>query len=351
MKFKTGDKVRFLNEAIEGTVSGILSRERVEVVDSDGFTHIADQRQLVHVEFVPLDQVNDAELTPKEAAASQVQKPTTRQPFENTELLKGIEDDSTIYGIVRLLSPKQPLVTEVELLIGNNTNHLIALTVAKRVNDLRLGLVAGVLKSKETWSVGVFSQDELHQFNGFEIQLLFSGEQEFRPRPPAVKALQFSSTDFLNPEFKFPRDEFNDILLMPIYSFSVEKDVDIKALLEKYHEYNKEEEMRKPAKGGKRSAFTVLTRHKVVDLHIEELVKDHSQMSNAQIISYQLNYFIYEMEQAIVQRLHKITFIHGVGQGVLKNAIREELKKYSGIIFAEAPADKYGYGATEVEFL
>ena len=83
----------------------------------------------------------------------------------------------------------------------------------------------------------------------------------------------------------------------------------------------------------------------------KNLKKDFSGMNNAQIISYQLNYFLYEMDQAVVNKLHKITFIHGVGQGVLKSAIREELKKYPNIRYGEAPAEKYGYGATEVEFI
>ena len=74
-------------------------------------------------------------------------------------------------------------------------------------------------------------------------------------------------------------------------------------------------------------------------------------MTNAQIIAYQVNYFLYELDQALVNRLNKITFIHGVGQGVLKSAIREELKRYPNLRYDEAPPEKYGYGATDVEFL
>lgn len=319
------------------------------MADSDGFTHVQEERQLVYVSFIPAIEV-DFETEETSGEIVNTVKPLSA-PQKTETLLKSLEDDSTVYAILRLLSPEDPLTTDVEVMLGNNTSYLIAFSSAKRVGDLRIGVHAGIINYKEDEIIGIYSQDELHQFNGFEIQLLFTGDNEFRPRPPAVKILQFSSSDFLNPEFKHSRPEFNDVLLLPLYSFSLERDIDIKGLLDKYREYNKEEEKRKPAKGSGRSAFTVLTRQKVVDLHIEELVKDHSGMSNAQIISYQLNYFIYEMDQAIVQKLHKITFIHGVGQGILKNAIREELKKYSGISFSEAPPEKYGYGATEVEFL
>ena len=57
------------------------------------------------------------------------------------------------------------------------------------------------------------------------------------------------------------------------------------------------------------------------------------------------------MDQASLNKLHKITFIHGVGTGVLRSAIREELKRFPNIRFKEAAQEKYGYGGTEVEFL
>ena len=63
------------------------------------------------------------------------------------------------------------------------------------------------------------------------------------------------------------------------------------------------------------------------------------------------DYFLYEMDQALLNKFHKITFIHGVGNGVLRSSIREELKRFPNIRFAEAPQEKFGYGGTEVEFL
>ena len=52
MKLKPGDIVRFLNESIEGKVNRILANERVEVVDSHGFSHISLEKNLVLIELV-----------------------------------------------------------------------------------------------------------------------------------------------------------------------------------------------------------------------------------------------------------------------------------------------------------
>jgi hypothetical protein len=345
MKLRTGDKVRFLNDPLEGTVTELLSNGRVEVIDGDGFKHITVDKNLVRIDFVPgeIDLSQNYEDEPQQSKKSV--NTTVSQPVTSY-----LEQDNTVYGAIRLIVPKQPMTTDVELLIINNTSYLLAYSVSRRVNDIRTGVDLGILKARTENSLGIFSQDEIYRFNGFEVQLLFHGIHEFKPRPPATKVWTFSSGDFVNPDFKRTFAEKDEIMLMPLYTFSESVDVDLKTLLEKYKESEKEEQKRMVPKG-KRQEFTILKRTKVVDLHIEELVKEHSEMSNSQIISYQLNYFMYELDQAFLHKLNKIVFIHGVGQGVLKSAIREELKRVPNIRYGDAPSEQFGYGATEVEFI
>ena len=351
MKLKIGDNVRFLNEAIEGTITRILSNEKVEVTDSHGFTHVSDERHLVLIELI-LDQ-RHLELPKIQFELSDESKITSVKKSAN-DLVQSLELDNTVYTAVRLMNEKSPLTTDVELHIINNTTYSLCYTVSRRHEDIRSGLCKGILKPRSEEFIGIFSQDELHRFEGFEFQFLFFGENEYKPRPPAVKSLQFSSSDLLNTEFRklfYKKDD--TVLLMPLYVCSSAANVDISKLLDKFKKDADEEEKRNVASKSrnKQEKFTVLTRQKVVDLHIEELVKDHSSMSNSQIISYQINYFMYEMDRALVNRLHKITFIHGVGNGVLRSSIREELKRFPNIRYNEAPQEKFGYGGTEVEFL
>ena len=350
MKLKTGDKVRFLNEAIEGTITRILSNERVEVTDSHGFTHISDEKHLVLIELV-LDEMhfeNDRN--------TEEEEPITNQQLTTsaTDLVQSLEPDHTIYAAIRLMNERSPLTTDIELHIINNTVFSICFTASRKQDDFRSGLSSGQMSPRSQQFIAIFSQDELHRFEGFEFQFLFFGRNDYKPRPPAVKNLTFSSSDFLNTEYRklfYKKDD--TVLLMPLYHSASDETIDMSKLLDKFRKDDIESEKRTGTARSKNKPekFTVLTRQKVVDLHIEELVKDHSTMSNSQIISYQLNFFLYEMDQALVNRLHKITFIHGVGNGVLRSSIREELKKYPNVRFGEAPQEKYGYGATEVEFL
>ncbi|WP_313807317.1 Smr/MutS family protein [Flavobacterium sp.] len=85
-----------------------------------------------------------------------------------------------------------------------------------------------------------------------------------------------------------------------------------------------------------------------VDLHIEKLVPSKRGMSNYDILTLQTDTVKGQLEFAIRNRIPKIVFIHGVGEGVLKAEIDFLLGRYEGISFQDANYQKYGLGATEV---
>jgi hypothetical protein len=354
MKFRVGDTVRFLNEAIEGVVSEILENNRVEVTDKDGFTHSAHESALVKVEFILPKDFQPERNEESEQSPSQVYFDKNVPATSIVEELD--EDDETIYAAISLLSEESPLISDLELVLVNNCSFALAMTVSKKLDGICNGITAAAVGMKTELQIGIYTQDELHQFNGFLFQFLFFRHDEFKPRPAAEKLLRFSSSDFIEKgRWQEVSNNRSRYLLIPLYTAGKQGDVDLKKLIDKYQRDQAEEEKRmkqllkgkeKPVKASEK--YFVSGKEKVVDLHIEELVKDYSEMSNGQIISYQINYFMYEMDKAIINRLRKITFIHGVGEGILKSAIREELKKFPQIKYGDAPVEKFGYGATEV---
>lgn len=85
-----------------------------------------------------------------------------------------------------------------------------------------------------------------------------------------------------------------------------------------------------------------------VDLHIEKLVPNKRGMSNYDILTLQAETATRQLEFAIKNRMPKVVFIHGVGEGVLKAELDFLLGRYEGITFRDADYQKYGLGATEV---
>lgn len=85
-----------------------------------------------------------------------------------------------------------------------------------------------------------------------------------------------------------------------------------------------------------------------VDLHIHHLVKSTRGLSNFDMLNIQLETAKRQLDFAIKKRIQKIVFIHGVGEGVLKEELQYLFKKYDNLTFYDAEYQKYGLGATEV---
>jgi len=109
----------------------------------------------------------------------------------------------------------------------------------------------------------------------------------------------------------------------------------------------KESPLKKTGKVSKPHA----THERVVDLHIEELIDNSHLMNNTQKLNVQLDHFKEELDDAIAGHIHKVIFIHGVGNGVLRQSIRDILKRWDGVEYSDGAYKKYGAGATEVRII
>lgn len=85
-----------------------------------------------------------------------------------------------------------------------------------------------------------------------------------------------------------------------------------------------------------------------VDLHINQSVKSSKGLSNFDMLNLQLETAKRQLDFAIGKRIQKIVFIHGVGEGILKEELHYLFKKYDNLKFYDADHQKYGLGATEV---
>ncbi len=85
-----------------------------------------------------------------------------------------------------------------------------------------------------------------------------------------------------------------------------------------------------------------------VDLHINQLVKSTRGLSNFEMLNIQLDAAKRQLNFAIAKRIQKVVFIHGVGEGILKEELYYLFNKYDNLKFYDADYQKYGLGATEV---
>ena len=91
--------------------------------------------------------------------------------------------------------------------------------------------------------------------------------------------------------------------------------------------------------------------HLEVDLHFHALTGARDSASPHEMLSLQMEHFDRMMRRAEEKRIPRVIFIHGVGQGRLRQEIREALTAYwPHCNCREGDVRKYGHGATEVRF-
>lgn len=87
-----------------------------------------------------------------------------------------------------------------------------------------------------------------------------------------------------------------------------------------------------------------------IDLHIEAIHPKPDSLSNSEKLRIQLEVFDKNLNQAIAVGMDQITFIHGIGNGVLRKEIHKRLSQIGNIsYFQDTQKDQWGYGATLVK--
>ena len=86
-----------------------------------------------------------------------------------------------------------------------------------------------------------------------------------------------------------------------------------------------------------------------VDLHASALLDTTAGLTSSEILDYQLGKVRETLDQYRHAKGRKIVFIHGKGEGVLRNALLKEIRdKYKNCSCQDASFREYGFGATMV---
>lgn len=85
-----------------------------------------------------------------------------------------------------------------------------------------------------------------------------------------------------------------------------------------------------------------------VDLHINQLTKSTRGMTNHDMLNLQMETAKRQLEFAMRKRIQKVVFIHGVGEGVLREELYYLFRRYENVKYYDADYQKYGLGATEI---
>ena len=351
---KVGDKVRFMNEVGGGKVTALLSKEMVSVETQDGFEIPTYIKNLVIIEP---DLPSSSQRHGSGSSSQRDQTSFTNSPsqpstadrypevkssgFREINQFKGNEFPEFIFAALPD-NPGNPPEGKINLYLVNDCNYTLIYHFATRMAGQYTTVDAGLLEPNTKVELESIQPKGMGELPEYCFQLLYFRKSSFQLEEPVQKEIRISPVKFFKASTFVKNNYFNTPALLIKLA-----DHPLKAELDKLTD--KEFQQVTLTKEPKKSANTSLPKSDLVeiDLHIQQLVDDIRGLSNADMLKLQLDTFRKEMENAISTGVKKIVFIHGVGDGVLKNELRRELqRKYSRYPFQDASFREYGFGAT-----
>jgi len=308
---RPGDKVRFLHSTGDGVIRKIIDAKTVEVEIEDGFIVPALRSEIVVVHSQ--ETINSGEESSPESQAA---------------------DSGNIWLAFVPFNDKN-----YTLFIINESNKEVLFTLGEEdIQKKYRGIHSGILKSSGSVKITEVSIANFDHWPEYIFQGLQFQEGISEMREPILKRLKFKAATFFKSKQKI------SLLGKEAYAFKLEEGnisaTDPKKIVEEMFS-NKEAEPY-PKKSPSKPA-------KEVDLHIENLLDDFSKLSNAEILELQLKTFEKTLDNAIAMGMEEIIFIHGVGNGVLRQNIHKSLSQNKNIqFFQDARKEKFGFGATSV---
>lgn len=333
MQFNIGDKVKFLNDTGSGEVVGIIDKNTASVLIDNGFEVPVLIKDLVH-----------AAGTYYEAASNEINSdPEVKEVPEppDIEAYSQVEDEEIIFAFV----PEENS-SGFETYLINSSSYYLKYVISNEKEGEQLlyhqgELEPGLKIQLKNYHPGQLSDEEVFRIQG----ILYSGGP-YRRVAPADMLVKFQATEMYDAARRITNDYFNEkAILFTLYDWKAPKEVqmDIDPEEIKKAMYTKGD----VPTGSKK--VDLPNGPEEIDLHIENLVDDHSNMENSQILDIQLSRFRTTLETAILHKSKRIVFIHGVGNGKLKYELRKILDtEYKKLRYQDASFKEYGYGATMV---
>ncbi len=374
---KIGDKVRFLSETGGGRVAGFKGKNIVLVEDEDGFEIPTPINEVVVVET---DDYNIAKVhtsaVPDFKKSTKAPQPVEVEPADKeitfkapVEERKGGDALTAFFAFVPI-DIKSMTTTRFEAYFVNDSNYYMRFSYfLAEGNSWQLQFTDEVEPNTKLF-IEEFGHEHLNDMEHACVQVLaYKRGKGFLLKPPVDVQFRIDPVKF----YKLHTFRENDFFETPALLYPIiEHDVPTRPLVIdaqqlKRQLYGDREPARKTSQEKGQQGNDYVRRYEgqqsrgkaplrrqqgdilVVDLHASEVLDTTAGMSSADILNYQLDVFRRTLDEHKNAKGKKIVFIHGKGEGVLRQALIQELRyKYKKYTYQDASFQEYGYGATQV---
>ncbi len=348
MNFRKGDQVKFLNDVGQGVIVRFQDEKIVLVLNDDGFEVPVLMSELLKVEGDYVFNDNKKENSDNNVVSSNQQNNIVEEDDDLEEDGLNTDNKANVYFALVPKDQKDMASSDLDVYLINDSNFRILYSISKTENEFQSLFAYGNLEDNTKVILESIKREDLNDFEEINFQLIFFRKGNYYLLNPINKMWNVKPTRFFKQNTFIENDFFNENAF--IYELTTEEinladhisDSDIEKAI-------KEKEITEPKKQFKSSKSGENQEIEEVDLHIHELVDNHSDLSNTEMLDIQMSRFTTALDGGIIAGTRRMVFIHGIGNGRLKHEILKTLdRKYPKLRYQDASFKEYGYGATMV---
>ena len=356
MNFKPGDKVRFLNSTGGGTIVKEINAFMVSVAIEDGFEIPTLTSELVAIE--PAGASGDLFLNKNERKTESVPVVEPEPEIAETDRISrivqrgsGSAEPTGIYLAWAPQDQQRLLSGPVDVFMVNNTaSDILYSFFLKNAEGNFSGTDYGSVPAESKLLIESIVREDIGMWSNGVVQVLFFADENEKVLMPVSATFRIKGSLF------YQEGSYHETRFLANRKAIVYTVCELNRVPSTYEQILNEKENREPlpAAAERFRPETAIDQYRTapgeaeVDLHISALKQDYSKLSPHEILTIQMGCFERMLGSAIAFRFTRVVFIHGIGNGTLKQAIIQRLEEYSDIEFRTASFAKYGNGAIEL---
>jgi hypothetical protein len=352
---KKGDAVRFLNAVGGGIVTRVDEyKGMIYVEDADGFEIPVLERECVAVPKVNAETnfpVRDFSNKPVAAnTATEPVQSVKETPAKKVEIYETADGD-TLHAMLAFIPVdiKNLQTSAYDCLLINDSNYFLFYNIIIGEKGHRRSAANGIVEPNIQEEIVKIEKQDLNDWENLQVQLVaYKQVKDYAPQSVIEQNIRIAPVKFYKLH-SFTENDYLEEPAMIIDLIGKQEPAmpEIKAEDIKKAMFDKEVSAEPPVSHRKKVILNASVIE--VDLHIPELVDTTTGLSNGDMLQLQMEKFHAVIEENKNKKGQKIVFIHGKGEGVLRNEILKQLKtKYKTYYYQDASFREYGFGATMV---
>ena len=341
--FSPGDEVRFLNEEGHGMIIRLLDKVSVLVKNDLGFEVPYPLSQLVKVKSAK-SLASPSQVAPVPLSTNKPEPVTAVKPISIPDL-KSVSNDSFQLNKVHKLShlkcgfvqnKQSNSIQNWDLFLINSDPWPYYYSIRSEKAGNWYTLFHGSIDALSNCIVSTFFPEDLGDLKTISLQAIAYHLPIKKSVEVVDDLLKVKSPKLFNSNLFLDYSNFSKPLLV----LAAEKKIVSQPIT-----------MEKPKiKVPAPRLVPVVKVELEVDLHIEKLEAYFVGLSNHEKLMIQLKEVRRVMDRAMAEHTQKVTFIHGIGAGVLKEETLKILRTYPAVTITNGDYNRYGMGATTVFF-